>query len=178
MSDAAHTAATASPARVEALSDGVFAVALTLLTFDLVAASKMGEGEHGIFRHLLGHWPTLMAYLVGFLTILVCWINHRCVFAFVRRVDSGLLWVNGLQLALVAAVPLPTAILAEHVMTDEAPEALRIYGVATLWTALSLIVASLTVYPALAMWALMFLVFAFPQESAQVIARMTTGRAA
>lgn len=118
-----------SPHRVIELSDGVFAVALTLLTFDLVAASKLPEGETGFLAHLLREWPTPMAYMVGFLTILVCWINHRYVFAFVRQVDSGLLWLNGLQLALVAAVPLPTSILAENLTGDEAHAALLVYGV-------------------------------------------------
>ena len=200
-----------SPSRVEALSDGVFAVALTLLTFDLVAASKLPEGEHGLIHHLLNEWPTPMAYMVGFLTILVCWLNHRYVFAFVEKVDSGLLWLNGLQLALVAAVPLPTSILAENVTGDEARDALLVYGItfflmaasffviswyvirwavgsgaggdallhavrdsyglATAWTAVCLLVAWLSVYPALVMWALMFGVFAFPRESSLFVRR-------
>ena len=205
------TARARSPHRVLELSDGVFAVALTLLTFDLVAASKLPEGETGLLGHLLREWPTPMAYMVGFLTILVCWINHRYVFTFVQRVDSGLLWLNGLQLALVAAVPLPTSILAENIAGSEATSALLIYGVtfflmaasflvlssyilgrdlsfpgvdipflrglrtcyalATAWTVLCLAVASFTMYPALIMWALMFLVFAFPRESAAFFQR-------
>lgn len=200
-----------SPHRVVELSDGVFAVALTLLTFDLVAASHLAEGESGLLRHLLGEWPTLMAFMVGFLTILVCWVNHRYVFTFVKQMDSGLLWLNGLQLALVAAVPLPTSILAENVTGPEVRTALLIYGVtfflmagsflvisayslrrglvhsgpdeqilrslrtcyavATAWTIACLAVASVAVYPALVMWALMFATFAFPRESASFVRR-------
>lgn len=208
---AVSDAMASSPHRVVELSDGVFAVALTLLTFDLVAASKFDEAETGLVKHLLHEWPTPLAYLIGFLTILVCWMNHRYVFTFLKRVDSGLLWCNGLQLALVAAVPLPTAILAENLTGEDARAALLIYGVtfflmaasflmisayvlrkrlvhpgpdeailrslrasyalATAWTIACLAVASVAMYPALVMWALMFGVFAFPRESATAVRR-------
>lgn len=139
---AVSAAVVRSPHRVVELSDGVFAVALTLLTFDLVAASKLPGGTTGLLEHLLDEWPTPMAYMVGFLTILVCWINHRYVFTFVRQVDSGLLWLNGLQLALVAAVPLPTSILAENITGDDAHAALLVYGMTFLLMATSFLVIS------------------------------------
>ena len=129
-----------SPYRVVELSDGVFAVALTLLTFDLVAAAKLPDGETGLLHHLFAEWPTPMAYMVGFLTIFVCWMNHRYVSTFVTQVDSGLLWLNGLQLALVAAVPLPTSILAENVTSPDARVALLIYGLTFFLMAASFLV--------------------------------------
>jgi len=195
--------------RIEALSDGVFAVALTLLTFDVVGAAKgVPEGTR-LADHLADHWPTLVAFAVGFMTILVCWINHHCVYGYVREADSGLLWVNGLQLALVSIVPFPTAVLAEHVTGDAADRrtALLLYGVlfwliatsfwglwhyvtrrgladhavdserargmgfnyglSSAWTVLCLVVASVSVYPALLMWAVMFVVFAVPASFAR-----------
>ena len=200
-----------SPSRVEALSDGVFAVALTLLTFDLVAAAKIDEGER-LWPHLQQQWPTFLAYVIGFLTILVCWMNNRYVFTYITRVNGPMMWINGLQLALVAAVPLPTAILAEQITGDDVRAALIIYGVtfflialsffiltsyvarhdlthssaeephiqalrinygiAVIWTILCLVVASLSIYPALLMWTLMFVVFAFPRD----FGRLTHGR--
>lgn len=195
--------------RVEALSDGVFAVALTLLTFDVVAAAKGVPEGSGLADHLLDHWPTLVAFAVGFVTILVCWINHHCVYGYVREADNGLLWVNGLQLALVSIVPFPTAVLAEHVTggADDRRTALMLYGVlfwliatsfwglwryvsrrgladpavdpvrargmgfnygmSSIWTVACLLVASVSVYPALVMWAVMFMVFAFPASFAR-----------
>ncbi len=117
------------PARVEALSDGVFAIALTLLIIDVVAVAKGVAEEADLAAHLLGHWPTFLAYLVGFATILVCWINHHAVFRFLRRSDAGLPWVNGLMLALVSAVPLPTALLAEHAAGPGQATAAQLYGV-------------------------------------------------
>ena len=119
-----------SPGRINALADGVFAVALTLLTFDVVAAAGRIEDGAALADHLLGEWPTFVAFLVGFLTILVCWINHHLVYGYVRRSDAGLLWVNGLQLALVSLVPFPTAVLAKHITGDAADRrtALLLYG--------------------------------------------------
>lgn len=107
-----------SPARLNALSDGVFAVALTLLTFDVVAAATESTKGVSLAEHLQDQWPTLLAYAIGFMTILVCWINHHFVYGYVYRSDAGLLWVNGLQLALVALVPFPTAVLAAHITGD------------------------------------------------------------
>ncbi len=195
--------------RMDALSDGVFAVALTLLVFDVVAAARdLAPGE-SLSSHLLHEWPTLLAFFVGFATILVCWINHHCVFGYVTHGDSGLLWVNGLQLALVSAVPFPTAVLAQHItgdaddrrtalllygilfwliatsfwllwryidrhdLTDRSVEPIEYlgmgfnYGLSSIWTIACLIVAFISVYPALVMWALMFMVFAFPAEFAR-----------
>ena len=61
--------------RLEALSDGVFPIALTLLIIDVVAAGRAISPGEALAADLLRGWPTLLAYLVGFLTILVCWIN-------------------------------------------------------------------------------------------------------
>ena len=117
-----------STSRIEALSDGVFAVALTILIFDVVAAVKdTTDGKH-LAHHLVDSWPTYAAYLIGFLTILVCWINHQRVFHYVVRSDAGLVWINGLQLALVTAVPVPTAILAQHPSGAGLRVATLIYG--------------------------------------------------
>lgn len=199
--------------RIDALSDGVFAVALTLLVFDVVAASKNLDPGESLSEHLVAEWPTLLAYFVGFATISVCWINHHCVFGYVTHTDSGLLWVNGFQLALVAAVPFPTAVLAQHIngSPDDRRTALLLYGIvlwlvatsfwwlwsyvdrnaltdrsvdpieyrgfgvnyrlSTVWTIICLIVATLSVYPALVMWIVMFVVFAFPAEFARATGR-------
>ena len=206
--------------RLNALSDGVFAVALTLLTFDVVAASKdVGEGVT-LAAHLRHQWPTFVSFLIGFMTILVCWINHHCVFDYVRRSTATLLWVNGLQLALVSIVPFPTSVLASHIdgTADDRRTALLVYGalfwliatsfwqlwryvstrgladtsidpvravgmgrnymLSSLWTVLCLVVASLSVYPALVMWAVMFMVFAFPASFAQFTGQRARERVA
>lgn len=133
----ARTLTEERPGRLEALSDGVFAIALTLLIIDVVAVAK-GAGEGApLADHLVGHAPTFLAYLVGFATILVCWINHHAVFRFIRRSDAGLPWANGLQLALVSAVPLPTALIAEHMTGAGQATAALLYGATFLAIAVS-----------------------------------------
>lgn len=118
--------------RLEALSDGVFAIALTLLIVDVVTTGKaIGSGVR-LATHLAHEWATFVAYLIGFLTILVCWINHHRVLFYVRHTDSGLVWINGLQLGLVSAVPLPTALLASNFTGEDSRTAFLIYGV-TSW---------------------------------------------
>jgi uncharacterized membrane protein len=107
------------PHRVEFLSDGVFAIALTLLTIDVVAATKGIEAGQSLVDHLLHEWSAIIAYPIGFTTLLVIWVNHHRIFHFVDRVDTGLLWLNGLVLLLVAGTPIPTALLADHFLGPE-----------------------------------------------------------
>lgn len=121
------------PQRLLALSDGVFSIAMTLLIIDVVAAGTHVEPDEALIDHLLAEWSTLVAYVVGFATILVCWINHHRVFHYVTRTDSGLVWMNGFMLALVAAVPLPTAILAKYLAGGEGQRtAFMLYGITCL----------------------------------------------
>ena len=117
------------PDRFKALSDGVFSIALTLLIIDVIAVAKEVEPGANLANHLLHHWGTGAAYLIGFLTIFVCWVNHHAVLDATEHVNRALIWVGGLQLALVSAVPLPTALLAEHITDSDSHTAFFLYGV-------------------------------------------------
>lgn len=99
--------------RLETFSDGVFAIAITLLILDLIQILKH-QNEEGLVKLLLTHWQSLVAFIIGFLTILICWINHHLVFAYLKKTDSNLMWVNGFVLLVVTFTPFPTAILAEY----------------------------------------------------------------
>nr|WSY50500.1 TMEM175 family protein [Streptomyces sp. NBC_00886] len=104
--------------RVEAFSDGVFAIAITLLILEIKVPDI---GEHGGLWHALGgQWPSYAAYVVSFLVIGIMWINHHQVFSYVARVDRTLMFLNLLVLMVVAAVPWPTAMLAEYLREDRA----------------------------------------------------------
>lgn len=105
---------TLSPERFKSLSVSVFSIALTLLIIDVVTTAKQITPGMTLSEHLLSHVGTGVAYFVGFLTIFVCWVNHHAVLDQVDRVDLTLIWVGGLLLGLVSAVPLPTALLADH----------------------------------------------------------------
>src|SRR6266487_1457847 len=96
--------------RAEAFSDGVFAVAITVLVFGLL---PVGTGDH-VTKALLSAWPQYFAYVVSFLTIGIMWLNHHTLMAQLRRIDRPLLVLNLLLLMGVVAVPFPTALVAEH----------------------------------------------------------------
>ena len=97
--------------RVEAFSDGVFAIAITLLILDLhvppPAAGRLGPA-------LLRQWPTYVAFLLSFAFIGIMWVNHHRLFNHIRRSDNFLLFLNLLLLLGVCLVPFPTALLAAY----------------------------------------------------------------
>jgi len=99
--------------RIEAFSDGVFAIAITLLVLDLIQIPP-GPVGGGLVQAYLHHWERFLAFFIGFCTILVCWINHHHMFRYIRRFDSRLMWLNGFLLFLVTFAPFPTAILAQY----------------------------------------------------------------
>jgi len=97
-----------STSRVEAFSDGVLAIAITLLVLDLRPPEAVGE-----FRHeLLTQWPSYLAYLAAFAIVGSVWINHHALLARVRTVDGGLLGRNLLLLLTTSLLPFPTAVVS------------------------------------------------------------------
>jgi len=100
--------------RIEAFSDGVFAIAITLLVLNIRVPSA-GELQGGtLLDALLRQWPAYLAYVVSFVTILLMWVGHHNTFRFVRRTDQGFLLLNGLLLMGIAIVPFPTGLLAAY----------------------------------------------------------------
>ena len=98
--------------RLEAFSDGVFAIVITLLAFDL---KRPDVGADASLAAALWHqWPAYLAYFVGFLQIGVMWLNHHRVFQQVRAVDGVLLVLNLNLLMWVALVPFATGVVADH----------------------------------------------------------------
>jgi len=100
-----------SKGRLEAFSDGVFAIVITLLAFDLKRPSP-GPGM-SLASALWDQWPAYIAYFVGFLQIGVMWLNHHRLFQQVREVDGVLLVLNLNLLLWVALVPFATGVVAE-----------------------------------------------------------------
>jgi uncharacterized membrane protein len=94
--------------RVEAFSDGVFSIAITLLVLDLAIPTVRGE----VGAKLLDEWVSYVAYLAAFATIGVLWMGHHTAFTRIRAVDAGLLWRNLVLLLTVSVVPFPTAVIA------------------------------------------------------------------
>jgi TMEM175 potassium channel family protein len=110
----AQPAAGMDSRRVEAFSDGVFAIAITLLVLDLTVPSR-AQLHGGSLAAALGHgWPSYAAYLVSFLIIGIIWVNHHSMFTAVRRVDRPALFTNLVLLLFVSVLPFPTRLLAEY----------------------------------------------------------------
>ena len=108
-----------SSRRAESFSDGVFAVAITVLVFNLLpiadkTASFLSVTGHGGQPGLAHYWPAYLAYVLSFLTIGIMWLNHHTLFGHVSRIDRPLLVLNLLLLMGVVAIPFPTALVAEH----------------------------------------------------------------
>lgn len=100
-----------STSRTEAFSDGVLAIAITLLVLDL----HVDVPSHGsLFWVLVHQWESYLAYLTSFLTIGIIWLNHHAFFERLRATDRVLQWANLSLLLFVAFLPFPTAILAAH----------------------------------------------------------------
>jgi TMEM175 potassium channel family protein len=103
-----------SSRRLEAFSDGVFAIAITLLVLDLAVPPREDTAEGGLARALAHQWPSYFAYLVSFLVIGIIWINHHAVFDRVRLIDRPVMFVNLGLLLVVSLIPFPTRLLAEY----------------------------------------------------------------
>jgi uncharacterized membrane protein len=99
--------------RTEAFSDGVLAIAITLLVLDLRVPAR--ATLNGSLAHALGQeWPALFAYVTSFLVIGIIWVNHHAMFNLIGRVDRVALFLNLLLLMCVAAIPFTTALLSEY----------------------------------------------------------------
>lgn len=116
--------------RLEAFSDGIFAVAATVLIFNMaVNEAKPLGGE------LLHIWPSYVAYVVSFITIGIMWANHHTLMHQLRHVDRTFLMITVLFLMLIAFVPFPTRLLALNIQSVDAKAAALAYGVTLTMTA-------------------------------------------
>ncbi len=114
--------------RVEAFSDGVLAIVVTLLILDI----KVPTASGGHLASALGNeWPQYAAYLVSFLIVGIIWLNHHAIVALLARADHGTQVLNLLLLLPVSVLPWPTAVLAEYARTGSAADhrvAVLLYG--------------------------------------------------
>jgi uncharacterized membrane protein len=113
-------------ARIEAFSDGVFAIAITLLILEIKIPAA-GSGNLSV--QLLRQWPSYFAFVFSFAFIGIMWINHHRLFTHIKRSNNALLFLNLLLLLGVCAVPFPTAVLAQHLgQSDQRAAAILYHG--------------------------------------------------
>jgi len=98
--------------RLEAFSDGVFAVAITLLALDLTVAGPAGHGS--LTDQLHEKWPAFLAYLISFFMIGIVWVNHHVLVRSIVKVDRNLLFLNLVLLLFVVLIPFATATVADY----------------------------------------------------------------
>jgi uncharacterized membrane protein len=120
--------------RVEAFSDGVFAIAITLLILAVGIEEAITQGH--LSDELLDLWPAYIAYAISFLTIGIMWVNHHQIFRHFERADRTLLLFNILLLMLIAFTPFPTRVVAEHMVSDTDRKAALLYGITMTLTAI------------------------------------------
>ena len=112
--------------RLEAFSDGVFAIAITLLVLEIRLPS--GEAEGGLLVQLSSLWPTYLAYVVSFITIGIMWANHEALMKDIKRADRPFVLLNLLLLMVITFLNFPTVIMAEYLQTPDANIAAMFYS--------------------------------------------------
>jgi uncharacterized membrane protein len=115
----------ASTARLETFSDGVLAIAATLLVLEF---SIDRTPHRSLGNELLHLWPSYLAYATSFLIIGIIWMNHHAIFELVARPDRTLLFVNTLFLLVVAFIPFPTKLVADFLQEPDERDAVLAYG--------------------------------------------------
>jgi uncharacterized membrane protein len=124
--------------RIEAFSDGVFAVAITLLVLDIKVPPLPASDPHfSLTRALLQEWPAYFAFITSFLTILVMWINHHRVFSLIKRSDDVFMLLNGLLLMCVTVIPFATSLVAAYIRHPDARIAIMLYAATNLAMAIT-----------------------------------------
>src|SRR5215467_11889343 len=120
--------------RLQSLSDGVFAFAMTLLVLDIAIPATQQSANH-LLNALLHQWPGYLGYLISFSTIGAIWLGHNAVTDYLDRADVTLLRLNLLLLLFVALLPFPTHLLSSYVGIDRAERvAVSVYGLTLLVT--------------------------------------------
>jgi TMEM175 potassium channel family protein len=119
--------------RLETFADGVLAIAATLLILNV--DTQIGEETPHLAHRLLEIWPSYAGYAVSFLTIGIIWVNHHGLMTQIDHSDRIFLFLNVFLLMVVAFIPFPTRLVAEHIRDEGATAAAVAYGVTLTATA-------------------------------------------
>ena len=123
--------------RVEALSDGVFAIVITLLVLEIRVPQIEDHGSvAALSRALSALAPKFVSWVISFLTVCVIWMNHHRILRLVGRIDHGLFWWNANLLLWTSFIPFPTALMGDH---PSSSMAVSLYGVVMLLMALAFV---------------------------------------
>lgn len=114
--------------RIEGFSDGVFAIAITLLVLDLhIPEENSITNGNDLLIFMKNQWPTFLAFILSFFSIFIMWVNHHKIFKQIYSRNSAIMFANGLILFLVSAVSYPTALLARYFNGEASSVVVAIY---------------------------------------------------
>ena len=114
--------------RLEAFSDAVFAIAITLLALNLQVPELTPATPEALAADLAAKWPTYLSFLLSFVTLLIAWVYHHRLLEAAKHAGTGLLFTNGILLLIVSSVPFPTALLGAYLTTPAASVVAAIYA--------------------------------------------------
>src|SRR5919107_2303478 len=114
--------------RLEAFSDAVFAIAITLLALNLQVPVMTPATPEALAADLVAMWPTYLSFLLSFVTLLIAWVYHHRLLEAAKHTGTGLLFTNGILLLIVSSVPFPTALLGAYLTTPAASVVSAIYA--------------------------------------------------
>lgn len=114
-------------------SDGVFAIAITLLILEIkVPAIESIHSSNDLIKSILHLWPSFFAFFYSFGGILIQWVLHHNTFAHINKTSRSLFYTNGFLLLTIVFFPFPTALLAEYINTEYAMPAIVFYGMVSI----------------------------------------------
>jgi len=114
--------------RVEAFSDGAFAIVVTLLVLELKVPALRDHGSVSeLTHHLLDLFPKFLSWLISFIIVCKFWLNHHHILRLARHADYGLVWLNSIFLMCQSFIPFPTAMMGEYAKN---PLAVSFFGCA------------------------------------------------
>jgi len=127
--EGSHWAAAHPNARLEALCDGVFAIAMTLLILDVrLPSTDEITNTAELWRALRHLAPSVFAFILSFGVILITWVNHHAVLRLVNNTSVAFMYANGFLLLTVVAIPFPTKLLGDFLQTNHAAPAVVLYN--------------------------------------------------
>lgn len=113
--------------RIETFSDGVFCIAITLLSIEIGVEAGGIKTNGSLLHALFEKWPIYFAYVISFINVLLAWIGHHSLFKNLRKIDNSVMISNGLLLMIVALVPFPTKTLGVFLLTGAIKTAVIFY---------------------------------------------------
>lgn len=127
--------------RLEIFSDGVFAIAITLLILEIkVPPADSVHSVKDLWHELFHLWPSYLAFVFSFGNILIIWMNHHRVFDMISKSSTRFMYANGFLLLTVTFIPFPTALLAEYITTDYIKPAVFFYCLSSLLNSLAFVI--------------------------------------